>query len=305
MRVSVTRETPTCDSGLYPTRDSIGRARILPFSDETIFFAFQPPSTCNKTMAVAAALSTADDAPRHTAVVLFYKYFLTAEFPVLRQYEKYYEERLLASLKSLCQRLELKGRLLISAEGVNGTLSAASMEVLDEYIKAMETFDLIRECGEPSEVNNRDTIQEGQHKEYIFQNVDWKKSSNEGTHLPEPFPDLKVSIVKEIISSGGSVTVDEIPEHGGTHLTPKEFHRIMVEEDVVLVDVRSAYEVDIGHFIHPKTNQPALNPQIAQFSSFDDMFCAKQAEELKDKKVLMYCTGEFQRESESVCARVL
>ena len=245
--------------------------------------------------------NNSDPPRRHAAVVLFYKYFLTSEFPVLRKHGSYFEEKLLAFQKSLCQRLQLKGRILLSAEGINGTLSATSMQVIDEYIQEMENFELIRDCGLPgASSNNReqandddDDDDDGSHEERLFQRVDWKKSCSESSRLPEPFPDLKVSIVKEIISSGGGVKVDEIPQFGGTHLEPHEFHRILGHDpNVVLIDVRNTFECDIGHFVNPNTQQAAMNPEIVKFSMFDDTFCAKQADALKDKKVLMYCTGE-------------
>ena len=266
----------------------------------------------------------------HTAVVLFYKYFLTKDFPLLHQHAAYYEPRIVEFLKSLCQRLRLKGRVLLSVEGVNGTLSAANTEVLEQYIQEMEQFELLRDCGVPNDGGRHasSTVeptpltdnhhhqqqqqqeqqqQQQQHYEHLFQDIDWKKSSissntntNHNHTLPEPFPDLKISIVKEIISSGGGVQVDELLQHGGEHLEPKEFHRVLQENpNVVLIDVRNAFECDIGHFVNPHTNQAAINPEMVKFSEFDDIFCAPQADALKDKKVLMYCTGGIRCEKAS------
>jgi predicted sulfurtransferase len=134
----------------------------------------------------------------------------------------------------------------------------------------------------------------------LFTNVDWKESSVEedDDELLEPFPDLKISIVKEIVSTGGLVSAKEVITKGGQHLTPEEFHQVLVDagsasgsKPVVLVDVRNTFEHDIGHFVHPTSGQAAMNPEMVTFSSFDSNFCAKYAAELKDKKVLMYCTG--------------
>ena len=156
--------------------------------------------------------------------------------------------------------------------------------------------------------NVRLTGEEGEH--CLFRNVDWKKSTcSVSNNLPEPFPDLKVSVVKEIISSGNTVHVDEITRYGGKHLDPTEFHRTLQQDpNVVLIDVRNTFECDIGHFVNPHTDTPAMNPVMVQFSSFDDTFCAKQADALKDKKVLMYCTGkneETRREKEGRLPRIL
>jgi UPF0176 protein len=56
--------------------------------------------------------------PQHSEIVLFYKYFigqsLTSEDAETLQKHQH----------DLCSRLHLKGRILISTEGINGTVSA-------------------------------------------------------------------------------------------------------------------------------------------------------------------------------------
>jgi predicted sulfurtransferase len=44
----------------------------------------------------------------------------------------------------------MKGRILISIEGINGTLSCSTQEEMREYIETMEKFDLIGELGLPA-----------------------------------------------------------------------------------------------------------------------------------------------------------
>lgn len=240
---------------------------------------------------------------RHTSIVLFYKYFLPSNYPLLHEHASYYEEKLQQFQKNLCDRLALKGRVLLASEGINGTVSAESPAVLQAYMDAMEDFDLIREFGLPEEGRNQEIASQNANNntDYrIFKDIDWKMSNNHEGIL-EPFPDIKVSIVKEIISTGGTVSVDDIGESGGTHLTPNEFHRAIVENpDAVLIDVRNTFEYEIGHFVHPTSQNPALNPEMVTFSSFESTFCEKKADELKGKKVLMYCTGGIRCEKASV-----
>jgi predicted sulfurtransferase len=251
-------------------------------------------------------VSPTDTHRRHEAVVLFYQYFPTSEFPILHRYASYFEEQLLSYFKKICQRWQMKGRVLISIEGVNGTLSAASMQHIDDFITTMQDFELLRDCGYGNVRGDRivadDNKDDKVPPEFLFRHVDWKKSYSQSPRLPEPFPDLKVSIVKEIISSGGGVSVDEIPLYGGTHLNPQEFHRILQEQgdNVVLIDVRNTFECNIGHFVNPHTQEAAVNPEIVKFSMFDQTFCEKQAANLKNKKVLMYCTGGIRCEKASV-----
>jgi predicted sulfurtransferase len=239
-------------------------------------------------------------APRHSSIVLFYKYFLPSDYPLLHEHASYYERKLQQFQKDLCDRLSLKGRVLVAAEGINGTVSAESPDVLQSYMDVMEEFDLVREFGMPEDCSYSDTASNNHRSYRIFQNIDWKTSNNHQGVL-EPFPDLKVSIVKEIISTGSSVSVEDIRENGGTHLPPSEFHRAIMENpDAVLIDVRNTFEYEIGHFVHPTTQNPAMNPGMVTFSSFESSFCDNKADELKGKKVLMYCTGGIRCEKASV-----
>jgi len=95
-------------------------------------------------------------------------------------------------------------------------------------------------------------------------------------------------------------------------LSPEEFHEKLVgssisndsnnstsSKDVVLIDVRNTFEHAIGHFVNPYTQQAAMNPEMVTFSSFDPKFCEQHAPSLKDKTVLMYCTGGIRCEKAS------
>jgi predicted sulfurtransferase len=238
---------------------------------------------------------------QHSAVVLFYKYFPPSSFPLLHKFPRFYEEKLLLFQKELCHSLHLKGRVLLAAEGVNGTLSACSPEILQQYINSMKKFELVEVCGVPE----GDALPEFYSNEYLFDGIDWKESLAKSDDVLEPFPDLKISIVAEIISSGGSVSVEDVVKYGGKHLSPKEFHQTLAEnENVVLVDVRNTFEHDIGHFVHPTSLQAAMNPEMVTFSHFDSNFCAKHADDLHDKKVLMYCTGGIRCEKASAMLRL-
>jgi predicted sulfurtransferase len=187
---------------------------------------------------------------------------------------------------------------LVAPEGINGTLSGATAFVIQEYIREMTNWNILNDCPLPQGVN---AVDNDTDRARLFANVDWKESSvedDDDDELLEPFPDLKISIVKEIVSTGGLVRAEEVTTKGGQHLTPEEFHQVLVDagsgndtKPVVLVDVRNTFEHDIGHFVHPTSGQAAMNPEMVTFSSFDSNFCAKHADELKDKKVLMYCTG--------------
>jgi predicted sulfurtransferase len=192
--------------------------------------------------------------------------------------------------------------VLLSIEGINGTLSAKDSGTLERYIASMEAFDLIGGCGVPdtSSDGNAEHSSDYRVASKIYSEIDWKMSQVDDD-TQEPFPDLKVCVVDEIVSTGGTVHVDEIIQEGGQHLSPLEFHEaIRQNQNIVLIDVRNTFEWDVGHFVNPSTQEDAISPEMVTFSSFDSTFCAKHSERLRDKKVLMYCTGGIRCEKASV-----
>jgi predicted sulfurtransferase len=244
----------------------------------------------------------------------------------------------------------MKGRILISTEGINGTLSCSTKEDLQEYIDSMEKFDLISDLGVPT--HSAAAAPKSQNGR-LFANIDWKISTTATDKetkevMIDPFPDLKIRIVKEIVNTGATVHVDDIPSDTGKEISAEEFHNILLEaqqhqdqqqqsgvhpkkqKEIVLIDVRNTFEYAIGHFVHPHPNggvldknvsqshcgnnddvvdnkhdvstytsinkaeatyTPAINPNTVTFSHFDSTFCSQYSELLKDKQVLMYCTG--------------
>jgi predicted sulfurtransferase len=267
----------------------------------------------------------------HKAILLFYKYFDPSMYPLLTasdHHAEFYEQRLMNFQRKLCNKYSLKGRIAIAREGINGTLSATSPHVLRQFIECMETFELIRDVGfPPSSAFDSFECHTHSHCEgappsatllhppypphFLFSDIDWKESSTqnaknqERSQTIEPFPDLKVSVVTEIIASGSKVSAKDVANHGGTHLSPREFHKVLIENpDAVLVDVRNTFEYNIGHFVHPVTDTPAINPNTTVFSTFESAFCKSQADNLRDKKVLMYCTGGIRCEKASTMLRL-
>jgi UPF0176 protein len=230
----------------------------------------------------------------HTAIVLFYKYFDPSKYPLVAgQHASYYEEGIRNFQQDLCSRLSLKGRIAVSQEGINGTLSAPSDSVLKSYMKAMESFELIRDVGIPARVDDEGD-EDLYQPHFLFSDIDWKESfvRDPEQGMLEPFPDLKITVVKEIISSGSTVSARDVAVEGGRHLTPKEFHEALLNNpDAVLIDVRNSFEHSIGHFVHPLSGEPAINPDTKEFSTFDSTFCKREADNLKDKMVLLSCTG--------------
>ena len=258
----------------------------------------------------------------HESIVLFYKYFSPSVDPLWHQHassSNYYATKMLDWQRDLGKRLGLKGRLALSVEGINGTLSALNATVLQEYVTEMEHFELLRDFGLPpgsdrDDGNSTTTDADGGVpaspsentvvSHHLFADMDWKMSTNPKGQILEPFPDLKISWVDEIVGSGSSIGAADLDVWGGRHLTPQEFHQTLQDcPDAVLIDVRNSFEYRIGHFVHPHTHQDAINPDTTTFSTFDSHFCQRHADSLRHKKVLLYCTGGIRCEKASAMLR--
>lgn len=171
--------------------------------------------------------SSSSQSTTRSSVVLFYKYFLPSDYPLLEDNSRFYEEQISEFLRCICEQLELKGRILVAIEGVNGTLSAPTRELIDQFTSLVENITATRESdhAERGDCNLVDKMQ-------LFTGIDWKHSLSPF----EPFPDLKIAITNEIIASGDAVSVAKIKDYGGKHLSPTEFHREIEQNENVVFD---------------------------------------------------------------------
>lgn len=176
-------------------------------------------------------------------VLLYYKY-VTIENP-----EKFRDEH-----KALCDRIGLKGRILVSDEGLNGTVSG-TIEQTDEYMKAM-------------------------HSDERFKDMMFKIDKAD----EHAFKKMHVRYRPEIVSLNlGEDDVDP-NQLTGKYLEPVEFREALNDEDTIVLDARNDYEFDLGHF------RGAIRPNIRNFRELPD-WIKENKEKFMDKKVVTYCTG--------------
>lgn len=162
--------------------------------------------------------------------------------------------------KTLAEKLNLRGRVLISKHGINGTLGG-EMDDLKMFIKESKQFE-----------GFKDTVYK------------WSDGSR------EDFPRLSVKVRDEIVAFG---TPDELKVNekgvvgGGKHLKPEAVHRLVEErgEDVVFFDGRNAYEAAIGKF------KNAIVPDTRTSKDFVKELESGKYDEIKDKPIVTYCTG--------------
>lgn len=190
---------------------------------------------------------------------------------------------LLARARDACAGAGAVGRLRVAPEGVNGTFAVPGNGdggATRGLIQTLERLD-----------------------DVAFRGVDWKVSVA-GAAAGAPFVDLKTELRDVICSHGPEIPAGAkyTAEFGGKHLGPEEFDAALREAaedpEAVVIDVRNGYEAAVGRFEHPRL----LNPQTRSFSEWP-VWVRRNREALKDKRVLMYCTGGIRCEKASAFLR--
>eukprot|EP00602_Paraphysomonas_sp_CaronLab_P003052 CAMPEP_0185033524 /NCGR_PEP_ID=MMETSP1103-20130426/22537_1 /TAXON_ID=36769 /ORGANISM="Paraphysomonas bandaiensis, Strain Caron Lab Isolate" /LENGTH=280 /DNA_ID=CAMNT_0027569817 /DNA_START=24 /DNA_END=863 /DNA_ORIENTATION=+ len=157
------------------------------------------------------------------------------------------------------------GRLRIAREGINATISGPR-ENIDRFVVALKTFD-------------------SHFNETYFKYID-------GLSNDRAFKDLRVLPVQELVYYG--IDAEEQLGPGGVHLDAEEYHSKLAEPNTVVIDVRNAYESDIGRFGRQEKAGGAslLIPEMRKSTDFPAWINKEETkEQLKGKNVLMYCTG--------------
>jgi UPF0176 protein len=165
-----------------------------------------------------------------------------------------------APILAACQRHHIKGTLLLAEEGINGTIAG-----LPEDIKAVLAY-----------LRQDPRLADLEHKE-----------SYADEH---PFYRMKVKLKKEIVTLG--VQGVSPTKKVGTYVKPEDWNALISDPDIILIDTRNDYEVDIGTF------KGAVDPKTTTFREFPE-YVAKNLDKTKHKKVAMFCTGGIRCEKAS------
>lgn len=171
--------------------------------------------------------------------------------------------------RNLCERLGLKGRIIISEHGINGTLGGPIKNV-KAYVKEMN-----------------------QHP--LFKKTTYKWSEGTG----DDFPRLSIKVRPELVAfrAGDELKVDEKGVvGGGKHLKPEQVNKLVEErgEDVIFFDGRNAYEAQVGKF------KNAVVPDVKTTHDFIKELEDPKYDKIKDKPIVTYCTGGVRCEILSV-----
>jgi UPF0176 protein len=167
-------------------------------------------------------------------------------------------------IHAACEAHHIKGTILLAAEGINGTIAG-----LPNDIHAVLKF--LRE----------DPIFNG-----CFSDLEHKESFAD----EHPFYRMKVKLKKEIVTLGvAGVSPTKLV---GTYVKPQDWNALISDPDVILIDTRNDYEVDIGTF------KGAVDPKTTTFREFPE-YVVKNLDKTKHKKVAMFCTGGIRCEKAS------
>ena len=163
------------------------------------------------------------------------------------------------SLQTLGDELALRGTILVAHEGVNGTVvgDTQALQQLSQHLL----------------------------QQYGVKSQKWSdlQPGNSGFHR------FKVRVKPEIVSFG----VDDLDmSQSGEHVDAQTWNRLLDDPDVIVIDTRNDYEIDIGSF------DGALSPHTESFRQFP-AWVADNLDPEQHTKVAMFCTGGIRCEKAS------
>ena len=163
-------------------------------------------------------------------------------------------------LLAQCDALGITGTLLLADEGINGTIvgTRSGIDLILAYLRS-----------DPR-------LADLEHKE-------------SAADVP-PFYRMKVKLKKEIVTMG--VPGIDPTEQVGHYVKPEDWNALIGDPDVLLVDTRNDYEVEVGTF------KGAVDPRITTFREFPD-YVKNNFDPEKQPRVAMFCTGGIRCEKAS------
>jgi UPF0176 protein len=184
-------------------------------------------------------------------VVLFYKY-VKLEDPTA----------IMLWIKSLCEKYEIKCRIIVAREGINGTFEGIV------------------------ENNKKFTKELKQHP--LFKDIWFKRASGDG----KSFPKINVKVRQEIVTLGLKEEDFDPTVTTGKYITADELQALYESgEEFYVVDMRNDYEHNVGYF------ENSIKMPLSNFRDLPEKL--SEIEHLKHKKVISVCTGGIRCEKAS------
>ena len=126
---------------------------------------------------------------------------------------------------------DTRGTIIISQEGLNGTISGNNKNI-EKIVKKIKFL-------------------------FLFKNFD---CNNISKSLFQPFHKPKVKIKKEVVPM--NFTLNPKERNTKTHLDPKKWNDLIKKKDTHIIDTRKSFEYDVGTF------KKSINPDIDNFRDF-------------------------------------
>ncbi len=170
-------------------------------------------------------------------------------------------------LLAICRARQLRGTFILATEGINGTVAGADEDVT-AVIRHIESWPEISQL-----------------------EVKYSYSDSQS------FSRMKVKVKDEIVSMGRT---DVDPRSDvGTYVEPEDWNELISRQDILVVDTRNSFEVNLGRF------QGAVDPQTTNFRQFPEWADRIASEPNRPKAVAMYCTGGIRCEKATAYMRQL
>ena len=153
-------------------------------------------------------------------IVGFYKFI---KIPYLKKNQR--------GLLETLNKKKVRGTIIISKEGINGTVSGKSTDI--KFI-----------------INKLKKILK-------FKNFD---NSNISKSLFQPFHKPKVKIKNEVVPM--NLSLNKRIKKRDSHVDPGKWNKLIKKKETILIDARKPFEYDVGTF------KGAINPEIDNFRDF-------------------------------------
>lgn len=189
--------------------------------------------------------------PRY-AIAALYRFVRLDDYTDLRQ-----------PLLAFLLEHEIRGTLLLAAEGINGTV-AGTRSAIDALLQFLQ-------------------------RDPRLEDLDCKLSYDDEI----PFYRSRVKLKKEIVTMG---VEDLDPAQAGQYVRPQDWNTLINDPEVVLVDTRNDYESAIGSFTD------ALIPNTQSFREFPE-FVRQNLDSKRHRKIAMFCTGGIRCEKSTAYLR--
>ena len=184
-------------------------------------------------------------------VLLYYKY-VNIDDP----------QKICKGQRALCEELNLKGRIIVAHNGINGTVEGLKKDTTT-YIAAMQ-------------------------KDPRFADIVFKKSEGTGG----AFPKLQVRVRRDLVSDQTDEWGIDPKKQTGKYLTAEELHEwIRSGKQFYIMDMRNNYEHKSGYF------KDSILPDIDNFRDLPTLL--PELKKYDDRPIVTVCTGGIRCERAS------